>query len=55
MDASHSTGKNRVTLQSYGNGEQASTGVVVGMGLWGEQWTADAHGWILFFGFSVNM
>jgi hypothetical protein len=39
MDASHSTGTNRVMLHSYSDGEQASEGVVVGMGLWGEQWT----------------
>ena len=38
--ASHSTGKKRVAPHSYGDGKQASEGVVVGMvsGL------ADAHG-----------
>ena len=31
MDARHSTGTNRGTPHSYGNGEQESEGVVVGM------------------------
>ena len=39
MSASHSTRTNRVMPHSNGNGEQASEGAVVGMGLWGEQWT----------------
>jgi len=29
MDVTHSTGKKRVVLHSYGDGEQASEGVVV--------------------------
>jgi hypothetical protein len=45
MDASHSTGRNRVRPYSYGNGEQASEGMVVGMGLWGEQWTVLCPVW----------
>ena len=30
-DGSHSTGKKRVVLHSYGDGKQANEGVVVGM------------------------
>jgi hypothetical protein len=28
---------------SYGDGEQASAGVVVGLGLWGKQWTVSCQ------------
>jgi hypothetical protein len=33
MDVSDSTGTNRWTMHYYGNGEQVSEGVVVGLGL----------------------
>ena len=41
VDASHSIGKKRVVPHSYGDGKQASEGVVVGMVLG----LANAHGW----------
>ena len=41
MNVSHSTGKKRVALHSYGDGKQANEGVVVGM----VSGSANAHGW----------
>jgi hypothetical protein len=51
-EASHSTGKKRVALHSYGDGKQASEGVVVGMakqgdGLAGLESDGD-HGGLMF-------
>ena len=52
MDESHSTGKKGVALHSYGDGKQASEGVVVGMAKQGDGWAGleldDDHGGLMF-------
>ena len=46
MDASHSNGKKRVALHAYGDGEQASEGVVVDVVVGMVSGSANAHGWM---------